>query len=74
MQIELTAEQEVQLSQLAAKEGKTADELAHEVFARGLVTEAHFFEAVRIGQEEADSGDLLEPSAVWAQVEESLQS
>jgi hypothetical protein len=36
MEIHLTAEQEVQLSQIAAQEGKGADELAREVLLRGL--------------------------------------
>jgi hypothetical protein len=36
MEINLTAEQEAQLSQLAAQEGKGAHELAREVLLRGL--------------------------------------
>jgi hypothetical protein len=36
MEIHLTAEQEAQLSQIAAQEGKEADELAREVLLRGL--------------------------------------
>jgi predicted transcriptional regulator len=73
MQIELTTEQEAQLSQMAALEGKATEDLAREVLARSIAAEANFLDAVRIGQEEADRGDLLEPSAVWAKVEESLR-
>ena len=40
MEINLTAEQEAQLSQIAAREGKGADELAREVLLRGLDLEA----------------------------------
>jgi hypothetical protein len=40
MEIDLTAEQEAQLSQLAAQEGKGAHELAREVLLRGLDLEA----------------------------------
>lgn len=36
MEINLTVEQEAQLSHFAALEGKAADELAREVFLRGL--------------------------------------
>jgi hypothetical protein len=36
MQINLTADQEAQLSRIAAQEGKGADELAREVLLRGL--------------------------------------
>jgi hypothetical protein len=40
MQIDLTAEQEAQLSRLAAQEGKGVDELAREVLLRVLDSEA----------------------------------
>ena len=40
MEISLTVEQEAQLSYFAALEGKGADELAREVFLRGLQVEA----------------------------------
>jgi hypothetical protein len=40
MQINLTAEQEAQLAQIAAHKGKGADELAREVLLRGLDVEA----------------------------------
>ena len=36
MEINLTAEQEAQLSQIAVREGKGADEVAREVLLRGL--------------------------------------
>ena len=74
MQITLTAEQEVQLSQMAAHEGKAADELAREVFSRGLAAESHFISAVKIGQDAALRGDFVEQSAVWAEIETVLQS
>jgi predicted transcriptional regulator len=73
MEVSLTAEQEAQLSQLAAQEGKDADELAREVFSRGLAAEAHFIAAVKIGQDAARRGDFVEQSEVWAGVEQSLQ-
>lgn len=40
MEINLTVEQEAQLSHIAALEGKDADELAREVFLRGLKAKA----------------------------------
>jgi hypothetical protein len=73
MQINLTAEQEAQLSQIAPHEGKGADELAHEVFSRGLAAEAHFLAAVKHGQDAARRGDFVEPSEVWAGVEQILK-
>ncbi len=74
MQITLTAEQEVQLSQMAAHEGKAADELAREVFSRGLAAEAHFLSAVKLGQGAALRGDFIEQSALWSDIEAALQS
>jgi predicted transcriptional regulator len=73
MQISLTIEQEAQLSQIAAQEGKTADELAQEVFSRGLAAEAKFLAAVRVGQDAARRGDFVEQSDVWAGVEQVLE-
>jgi predicted transcriptional regulator len=74
MQISLTHEQEAQLSQIAAQEGKPADELAREVFSLGLAAEAKFLAAVKIGQDAARCGDFVEHSDVWAGVEQVLES
>jgi len=73
MQITLTHEQEAQLSQIAEQQGKGADELAREVFSRGLAAETHFLKAVKIGQEAARRGDFVEQSEVWAGVEQVLE-
>jgi predicted transcriptional regulator len=73
MQISLTREQEEQLTQIAAQRGKKADELAGEVFNRGLAAETHFLNAIRIGQQAAHRGDFLEASEVWAGVEQVLK-
>jgi hypothetical protein len=59
MQINLTAEQEAQLSLIAAQEGKGADELAREVFSRGLAAEARFIEAVNLGEASLERGEYL---------------
>ncbi len=42
MEIALTIEQKAQLSHIAALEGKDAEELAQEVFLRGLQAKASF--------------------------------
>jgi hypothetical protein len=62
------------VSIFAAEKGKGADELAHEVFVRGLAAEAHFFAAVNVGQDAARRGDFIELSEVWAGVEKTLQA
>jgi hypothetical protein len=74
MQINLTPKQEAQLSQIAAHEGKGKDELALEVFSRGLAAEAHFIAAVKIGQEAARRGDFVEQSEIWTGIEQILRS
>jgi predicted transcriptional regulator len=74
MQIELTTEQELQLSELAVQEGRDANDLAREVLSRGLAAEAHFLAAVKTGQEEARRGDFAEASEVWLDVERILQA
>ena len=76
MQIELTSEQEVQLSQIAAGEGKDAEEIAREIFTLGLeaAAGAKFQSAVKIGQDAARGGDFMEPAEAWAGVEAALQS
>jgi predicted transcriptional regulator len=73
MQLTLTLEQEAQLSQMAAVEGKPADDLAREVFSRGLAAEAHFLAAVKAGQEAARRGDFVPQAEVWAGVEQVLE-
>jgi predicted transcriptional regulator len=74
MQIDLTAEQEAQLSQIAAEEGKDTGQLAREVFGLGLAAEARFIAAVKIGQDSARRGDFIDQSEVWADIENILQS
>ncbi len=74
MQIDLTAEQEAQLSRIATYEGKATEELAREVFSLGLAAEARFLSAVKLGQDAACHDDFVEPSAVWAEIETILQS
>jgi len=62
MEIYLTPEQEAQLSQLAAQEGKGEGEVAR------------FISAVKAGREAALRGEFVEQSEVWAGVESVLQS
>jgi predicted transcriptional regulator len=73
MAVRLSAEQEAQLSQMAALAGRGVDELAREAVDRYLAEEAHFQAAVRAGQDAAARGDFLPTSDVWASVERELQ-
>ncbi|MFZ1085066.1 MAG: hypothetical protein WAN35_08890 [Terracidiphilus sp.] len=74
MVVQLSIEQEAQLSQIAAQAGRSADELAREVVARYIEEDAHFRAAVQAGREAAARGDFVPTAEVWARVERVLQS
>jgi predicted transcriptional regulator len=74
MEVLLSAEQEAELSQLAAQAGRRADELAREVVARYIAEEAQFRAAVQAGLDDADRGNFVPTSEVWAMVERELKA
>lgn len=74
MQIELSPEQEDRLAQLAARDGRSVDDLAREAVIRFLDADARFTEAVGIGLAAADAGDFIPSDEVWASVERLLKS
>jgi predicted transcriptional regulator len=74
MTVQLTAEQESQLSEIAAQAGRAIDELAREAVDRYLAEEARFRSAVQAGVDAADRGEFLSPSEVWARVERELEA
>jgi predicted transcriptional regulator len=74
MQIELTAEQQAQLSQLAAREGKGAEELARELFSRFLAEETRFLAAVKLGEAALERGEHLTHEQVGERLERLFQS
>jgi predicted transcriptional regulator len=74
MEIRLAADQEADLTALAARAGRSAEELAQEAISRFLNQEAHFAEAVRLGIAAADRGEFVPSEQVWESVERILQS
>jgi predicted transcriptional regulator len=74
MVVQLSTEQEAQLSQIAAQAGRDVDDLAREAVDRFLAEEARFHAAVQAGQEAAARGEFVPASEVWANVERELQS
>jgi predicted transcriptional regulator len=74
MTIQLTAEQEARLSEIAAQAGRAIEDLAREAVDRYLAEDAHFRAAVQEGIDAAERGELLTPSQVWERVERVLQS
>jgi predicted transcriptional regulator len=74
MEVQLTAEQEAQLSRMASQVGRSPDDLAREVVERYLADESRFQAAVRAGQDAAARGDFVPTSEVWARVERALKA
>lgn len=74
MVVQLTSEQEAQLSRMAAQAGRNIEELAREAVDRYLAEDAHFRAAVQEGIDAAERGELLAPSQVWDRVERVLKS
>jgi predicted transcriptional regulator len=74
MEVQLSVEQEAQLSQMAAQAGRSADELACEAVKRYIAEEARFHAAVKAGQDAAARGDFIPNAEVWARVERTLQA
>ncbi len=74
MKVHLSPEQEHQLSQLAARQGRDADGLAQEVISRYLEEEARFIEAVKLGEEDFDRGQYLTHEEVGERLERLFNS
>ncbi len=69
MEIHLSPEEH-----LAARDGRTAAELAREAVIRFLEDEARFAAAVKLGLDAAERGDFVPSDEVWAGVERILRS
>jgi predicted transcriptional regulator len=74
MEIQLTPDQEEHLAALAARAGRSPDELAQEAVNRFLNEEAHFAEVVKLGIAAADRGEFVAAEEVWEGVERILRS
>ena len=74
MEVQLSPEQQAELSRMADQTGRTPDELAREAMERYLQDESRFLSAVRTGQNAAARGEFVEPAEVWAGVERALKS
>jgi predicted transcriptional regulator len=74
MEVQLSVEQEEQLSQLAAQVGRGPSDLARDVMERYIEDEAQFRAAVQAGLDDADRGNFVPTSEVWAMVERELKA
>jgi predicted transcriptional regulator len=73
MDIILTAEQETQLAELAARDGRSVSDLATDAVVRYLDEESRFADAVKRGLDAADRGEFVPADEVWARVERVLE-
>ena len=73
MQVQLSAEQEAELSLIANETGRSAEVLAREAVDRYLSEECRLLAGVRAGRDAAARGDFVETSEVWARVERALK-
>jgi predicted transcriptional regulator len=74
MEVHLTAEQQHQLAELAAQQGRDADALAREAISRYLAEEARFIEAVKLGEAALDRGDYLTHEQVGKRLDRLYRS
>lgn len=72
MEVQFSAEQEAQLSQVALHHGTTPIQLVKEAALRLLAEEEQFRAAVREGIAAADQGLFVEHERLWLNVEEIL--
>ncbi|HEY8872788.1 MAG TPA: hypothetical protein VIM52_07150 [Stellaceae bacterium] len=74
MEIRLTAEQETRLAELAARQGRDADDLAREALTRYLEDDSRFVEAVVRGLASLDRGEFVTHSEVGRRIKRLLES
>jgi predicted transcriptional regulator len=74
MEVQLTPEQEAELSKLATRKGRNANELAQEVIGFYLEHEARFIEAVKRGLESLDRGEYVSHEEVGARIDRLFPS
>jgi predicted transcriptional regulator len=74
MIVHLTPDEEAHLTALAARAGRSPDDLAREAIGRFLDEDARFAEAVKLGIAAADRGEFVPLEQVWEGVERILRS
>jgi predicted transcriptional regulator len=73
MEVQLSDEQEAELSRIAEETGRSADELVREILERFIAEGARFCAGVRAGLDAAARGDFVSTTQVWAMVERALK-
>jgi predicted transcriptional regulator len=74
MEVQLSVEQEAELSRIADETGRSADVLVREAVDRYLAEEGRLLSAVRAGRDAAARGEFVETCDVWARIKRQLRS
>jgi predicted transcriptional regulator len=74
MQLHLTPEQEARLVELAARDGRSPDQLLQDALDRFFEADADYVEAVKKGLASLDRGEGLTHEEVGARIERSFQA
>ena len=74
MEVQLTPEQEAELSKLASRRGREPKQLAEEVLSSYLENEARFVEAVQRGIESLNRGEYISHEEVGARIDRLFPS
>ena len=73
MEVHLTPEVEAKLKDSASQQGRDANEVVQDALAQYLDEEAHFVEAMRIGEAQLDKGEYLTHEQVGRMLAQYLQ-
>ena len=74
MEVRFTPDTQAQLNQLAASQGKAAEQVVEEAVARMLQRQAQFVEGVNRGIAAADRGDLIDHADVVERIDRLFRS
>ena len=74
MQLHLTPEQEARLVELAARDGRSPDQLLQDALDRFFEADADFVEAVKKGLASLDRGEGVTHEEVGARIERLFQA
>jgi predicted transcriptional regulator len=74
MEVHFTPDQEAQLRQFAASEGKDAARVVEETVVRILERRAQFLEGVERGMAAANRGDVIDHNEVVKRIDRLFQS
>ena len=74
MEVHFTPEEQAKLANVAAQQGRRADELVKDVLVRYLEDETSFLEGVERGIAASERGEFIEEEEMDARVEQMFKS